>query len=60
MMTNFGHEAAPQVQGALHRWFENAELRSVVVADERPDQAPNKHAGDFPGFPHSVQEGPSV
>jgi len=33
LLTNYGHSASTAVQGDLHRWFENAELRSVVVAD---------------------------
>lgn len=59
MMTNYGHEARPLVQGELHRWFENCELRSIVVADE---QAANKQQDPchFPGFAAAVKEGPSV
>lgn len=59
MMTNYGLEASSLVQGELHKWFENCELRSVVVADE---QAANKQPdpAHFVGFPAAVQEGPSV
>eukprot|EP00195_Chlamydomonas_chlamydogama_P017695 CAMPEP_0202890154 /NCGR_PEP_ID=MMETSP1392-20130828/658_1 /ASSEMBLY_ACC=CAM_ASM_000868 /TAXON_ID=225041 /ORGANISM="Chlamydomonas chlamydogama, Strain SAG 11-48b" /LENGTH=295 /DNA_ID=CAMNT_0049573673 /DNA_START=133 /DNA_END=1020 /DNA_ORIENTATION=+ len=32
-MQNFGHDASIAVQGELHRWYENCEMRSVVVAD---------------------------
>jgi hypothetical protein len=34
MLQNFGVTAAPNVQGELHKWYENAEMRSVVVGDE--------------------------
>ena len=30
----FGEGAAETVQGTLHRWYENCELRSVILADE--------------------------
>eukprot|EP00887_Chlorella_sp_A99_P000005 scaffold16.g5.t1 len=37
-MSNFGHSAAPTVQGDLHKWqvagWANAEMRTVVLADE--------------------------
>ncbi|WIA10112.1 hypothetical protein OEZ85_010319 [Tetradesmus obliquus] len=60
MMTNYGGQASMTVQGELHRWFENCELRSIVVADEQSDT----HGHDpqhFPGFPAAgVVEGPSV
>lgn len=59
MMTNFGLQGSCLVQGELHRWFENCELRTVVVADE---QAADKQQdlGHFPGFAAAVKEGPSV
>lgn len=59
MMSNFAAEASPVVQGEVHRWFENCELRTVVVADE---QAADKvqDPGHFPGFAAAVKEGPSV
>jgi hypothetical protein len=59
MLSTFGTDASQTVQGELHRWFENCELRSVVVADE---QAAHKKTdlAHFPGFAASVQEGPSV
>jgi hypothetical protein len=30
----FGEGAAETVQGTLHRWYENCEMRSIVLADE--------------------------
>lgn len=59
LMTNFGLEASTLVQGELHKWFENCELRTIVVADE---QAMDKQQdpGHFPGFAAAVKEGPSV
>lgn len=47
------------VQGELHKWFENCELRTIVVADE---QAMDKQRdpAHFPGFATAVKEGPSV
>jgi hypothetical protein len=34
MMKNFGHpNFATTVQGELHRWYENCEMRSVVLCD---------------------------
>lgn len=49
MMTNFGQSASTTIAGELHRWFENCELRSVVVSDQ---QAQHKQADpmQFPGF----------
>lgn len=59
MMTNFGLQGSTLVQGELHKWFENCEMRSIVVADE---QAMNKlpDSAHFPGFAAAVKEGPSV
>ncbi|PRW45389.1 phosphoglycerate mutase 1 isoform X2 [Chlorella sorokiniana] len=34
MCSAFGHAAAPTVQGELHKWYENCEMRTVVLADE--------------------------
>ncbi|PNW75247.1 hypothetical protein CHLRE_12g518950v5 [Chlamydomonas reinhardtii] len=30
----FGHGAATQVQGELHKWYENCEMRTVVLTDD--------------------------
>lgn len=59
MMTNFGLQGSTLVQGELHKWYENCEMRSIVVADE---QAVNKQPdpSHFPGFAAAVKEGPSV
>jgi hypothetical protein len=59
LMTNFGLQASTLVQGELHKWFENCELRTIVVADE---QAMDKQRdpAHFPGFATAVKEGPSV
>jgi hypothetical protein len=59
MMTNFGLQGSTLVQGELHKWFENCEMRSIVVADEH---AVNKQPdpSHFPGFAAAVKEGPSV
>lgn len=59
MMTNYGLQASTLVQGELHKWFENCELRTIVVADE---QAMDKQQdpAHFPGFAAAVKEGPSV
>jgi len=59
MLTNFGCSASTVVQGELHRWFENCELRSIVVAQE---QATSKHHDPFhfPGYAAPVQEGPQA
>lgn len=34
MLQAFGHGAAPRVQGELHKWYDNCELRTVVLSDE--------------------------
>jgi hypothetical protein len=34
MMSAFGHSAAPPVQSELHKWYDNCEMRTVVLADE--------------------------
>lgn len=33
-MSIFGHSYAPEVQGEMHRWFENCEMRTLVLVDE--------------------------
>jgi broad specificity phosphatase PhoE len=33
-MSNFGHSASIKVQGEMHRWFENCEMRTLVLSDE--------------------------
>ncbi|KAK9830223.1 hypothetical protein WJX72_010435 [[Myrmecia] bisecta] len=33
MMSQFGHAGAPLVKGELHRWYENCEMRTVVLSD---------------------------
>jgi hypothetical protein len=33
MLRNFGTDASVHVQGELHKWFHNCELRSIVVSD---------------------------
>lgn len=59
MMTNFGGTASSTVQGELHRWYENCELRSIVVVDEQANSK-GSDPHHFPGFASSVAEGPSI
>ncbi|GBF94404.1 hypothetical protein Rsub_07218 [Raphidocelis subcapitata] len=59
LLTNYGHTASTHVQGDLHRWFENAELRSVVVADPGSTAHPPDPT-HFPGFASRVLEGPQA
>eukprot|EP00878_Enallax_costatus_P009327 GHUV01009749.1.p1 GENE.GHUV01009749.1~~GHUV01009749.1.p1 ORF type:complete len:333 (+),score=54.98 GHUV01009749.1:140-1138(+) len=49
MLTNFGHNASTTVSGELHRWFENCELHSIVVCDEKA-QHKQPDPLHFPGF----------
>jgi hypothetical protein len=59
MLANFGGEEAPEVQGELHKWFENCELRSVVVSDH--GQLPRKaDPYAYAGFASHVPEGPEA
>eukprot|EP00882_Tetradesmus_deserticola_P011793 GHRQ01012481.1.p1 GENE.GHRQ01012481.1~~GHRQ01012481.1.p1 ORF type:complete len:275 (+),score=88.04 GHRQ01012481.1:108-932(+) len=60
MMANYGGQASTAVQGELHRWFENCELRSIVVADDQADSH-GRDPQDFHGFPAAgAVEGPLV
>ena len=59
MMTNFGLEDSTVVQGELHRWFENCELRSILVADHGAMDRPADPFA-FPGFPSGVVETPQA
>ncbi|KAL4853906.1 Phosphoglycerate mutase-like protein [Chlorella vulgaris] len=54
MMSNFGRGAATSVQSELHKWYDNCEMRTVVLCDE--DGAHN-HADPlwFQGGQHSVK-----
>ncbi|BDA43351.1 Phosphoglycerate mutase-like protein [Coccomyxa sp. Obi] len=33
LMQNFGHQVSTTVQGELRRWYENCEMRTVVICD---------------------------
>lgn len=52
-LKSFGHNAATVVQGELHRWFENCEMRSVVVCDEGGGQHRHPDLTHFRGGEHS-------
>ena len=58
-LSNYGLGHSTDVQGELHRWFENCELRSVVLADADAGKQP-AHPHAFPGFASHVKEGPEV
>jgi hypothetical protein len=61
MLTNYGSDASTAVAGELHRWFDNCEWRSIVVADELATDGDRSHDPlHFPGFASAVKEGPSV
>ncbi|GAB4821241.1 hypothetical protein N2152v2_008287 [Parachlorella kessleri] len=46
-LSNLGRTAAPAVQGELHLWFKNCEMRSVMLADEGGTHHPDRWS--FPG-----------
>ncbi|KXZ41269.1 hypothetical protein GPECTOR_589g656 [Gonium pectorale] len=57
----FAHAAAPAVQAELHKWYDNCEMRSVILTDDSMDgaAAAAAHGPDpwhFPGGAH-VGEG---
>lgn len=58
-LASFGHGASAAVQGDLRRWFENAELRTVVLADPGSTSRPADPT-HFAGFASAVAEGPEV
>ncbi|KAK9915171.1 hypothetical protein WJX75_005575 [Coccomyxa subellipsoidea] len=33
LMQNFGHQVSTTVQGELRRWYENCEMRTVIISD---------------------------
>lgn len=59
MLTNFGHHDSTMVQGELHKWFENCELRSVVLVDHGALQS-RQDPYHYAGYPATVKEGPEV
>lgn len=48
MLAAFGTHDSPVVQGELHRWYENCEMRTVVLADGGAAAAPQDPL-HFPG-----------
>lgn len=59
MLTNYGHGSSQVIAGELHKWYENCEMRSVVVVDEHAGAKAHDPA-HFPGFASAVKEGPQA
>ncbi|KAL3698924.1 hypothetical protein R1sor_016946 [Riccia sorocarpa] len=59
LMSTFGDDCSSKVQSELHKYFQNCEMRSIVLVDKRAEEESKVPTKDFPGGIPSGADAPS-